>query len=822
MNTPEPGRRRRRRALKYILLIGLALSAASLLIIPRLNRYQTDGQLVIAGIAKPIKIVRDEKGMPYIHASNERDLLFGQGFATAQDRLFQLQLMLLQAQGRLCELAGQAARDTDVRMRTIGIHRLAKQHATILDDRSRQAFQAYVDGINAFLDCCPGDVPLEFKIAGIQPQRWTIEDSLSILYLMSWDTSANVKHEVIAQMLVDKLGEQAANELLPINWNPDNGAKPITSVQAAPLVKPLSSLFPALNLAQDPNIGGLLESGSLQIGSNNWVTGPSLSANGQAMLVGDPHLDPRMLPGIMYAVGLILPDTRAVGVNVPGLPGFMIGRTTHIATAATNNYGDVQDLYVETIDPNNPDHYLEGGKSLPFQVITETLLIKDKSAEDGFREESIEIRMTSRGPVVTDVIGIETDKVLSLRWAAAESMKPQLGLTDLLTAKTVDQVDAALKSLTTIVLNIVFADSSGNIAWRVSGTLPKRTSGGTLPVPIPIDAPWQDNWQGWIEFDDMPYQRNPDAGWLGTANHYTTNSQFPHYYSNFAAPSYRYRRLQQRIAQQTDAGQKLTTEEHWSIQRDTLNLMAESVTPKLITALAGEPSTAQLADVLKDWNYQDDIDSAGTTVFQTLYCQLAKATFSDELGEELAVKMLSNWYFWQERFEAMLLQGDSHWFDDVTTPDTTETLDDMIVRAGQAALATMTPILGADPGQWRWGDVHTLTFVNPLRRSGLGSGLLGSGALPANGSGETLHRGWYAFEDPYHVISTAATRMVVDFADNEKVQAVVAGGTTARTFHPHQQNQVDAFMTGQPLYWWFSEAALQEHATTQLELVPDP
>lgn len=808
--------RRWRKAVIGLMLIGTALVGLTAVIVPRMNRYQVSGQIRLPGIEADIVIVRDEKGMPYIHAQSQRDLYFGQGFAAAQDRLFQMQLMLWQAQGRIAELAGDVARDSDIRMRTIGVHRLAKAHAAILDAPSREVFEAYIDGVNAFLDHCQSDLPFEFKVAGIAPQRWTVEDSLSILYLMSWDTSANIKHEVITQMLLDKLGPDRAAELLPINRNPDD----TTSDQQAIEKKATSVFAEPLQIADDLFVQALLDSGDLQVGSNNWVTGPRLSSSGHAMVVGDPHLDPRMLPGIMYAVGYVLPDARAVGANVPGIPGFTIGRTEHIATAVTNNYGDAQDLYIETLDPQNSQNYLESGKSFPFRIERQTLKIKDKSAPDGFRQEDFEVRLTSRGPVVSDVLGIKTDKLLSLRWAAAENMQPQMGLTNLLKAKTVTEVDDALRTVTSIVLNFVFADSTGNIAWRATGMLPNRSSGGTAPVSIPSQDTWEDNWRGWIAFEEMPHQLNPQRGWLGTANHYTIDSNYPYYYSDFASPSYRYRRLKQRMDERLESGRQVSIDDHWSIQRDTKNLMSQSVVPKLVAALATDDRTAGLADVLREWDFHDDIDHSAPTVFQTVYCQLAKATFADELGEELTGKMLGNWYYWQERFESLVLDGTSHWFDDITTTEVTETLGQLIVRAGLATINRMEPQLGSDPLKWRWGDVHTLSFVNPLRRSGMGSVALGTGPMAAAGSGETLYRGWYGYDDPYHVTSTAALRMVVDFGDNEKVRAVVAGGTVARTFHPHQQDQVDAYMSGQPLHWWFSDQAIEAHATSKLTLSP--
>ncbi len=814
----KPPRRRLLRAAKITLAVAIIASIAAMIMVPRMSRYQVDGQVSMAGPISEITIVRDEKGMPYIHADSMRDAIFGQGFVTAQDRLFQIQLMRLQAEGRLTELAGEQAMELDVRSRTIGIARAAQQHAEILDDQSREVFQAYVDGINAFLDQCPGDLPIEFKLAGIEPDRWEVKDSLSILYLMSWDTSANLNHEIVTQMLVDKLGIDRADELLPVNINADATTAAIPT--AAGIGQPIDKHFSDnLGLYSDQDIVALGEAGPLRIGSNNWTTAPAVSAGEHAMLAGDPHLDPRMLPGIMYAVGFVLPNARAVGAGAPGIPSFIIGRNEHIALAVTNNYGDVQDLYVETLDAERENHYREGGESIPFRIEKQTLKIKDGDSDGGFRNEEIELRFTTRGPVVSEVLpGIETDKVLTLRWAAVESMQPHLDLTELLTAKSIDDVDVAIQSVTSIVLNFVYADADGNIGWRASGRIPIRKAGtGTMPYLVDAESPWEDNWQDWIPFDEMPHNRNPERGWLGTANHYTVLPDYPYYYSNYAAPSYRYRRLKQRVAERADG---LSVDDHWSIQRDTRNLMAEAVTPRMIDALAADQETAVLASVLKEWDFHDNIDHAGPTVFQTVYCEFAKAVYEDELGAELTETMLRNWYFWQERFERMVLSGDNPWFDDTSTADVNETMNDMIQRAGKAAIARLKPKLGADPKTWLWGKVHTIQWVNPIRRSGIGMDWLGTIAHPVDGSGETLYRGWYDYDDPYGVTHTAAVRMVVDFGDSEKVRAVLAGGTTARTFHDHQKDQIAAYLTGEPKHWWFSDKAIKEHAKSRLKLVP--
>ena len=500
-----------------------------------LNRYPTDGTLALTGIDAPVKVVRDEKGMAYLHAETLNDAMRALGFVTAQDRLFQMTLTRLFAEGRICELAGEKARALDIRHRTLGLHRQAIAHAAILEPETRRLFQNYVDGINAYIQTGEDSFPLEFKLAGLAPESWTIADSLAILYYMSWDTSANLKTEIVAQMLVERLGEARAREIFPLNVNPDDdGVFPFAAATTSPAA--------ATGMQTDATLLGFLETGTHEVGSNNWVAGPSMSAGGKPVVCNDPHLETRILPGPWYPAGLFTPDRRVVGVHIPGLPLMPIFRNRHVAIGITNAYGDMQDLYVETVDPENPEHYLEGDRSIPFTLVRETMRIKDKHEKSGYREESLTIRYTHRGPVVSDVLkGLETDTVMSLRWAPVETMTPAIGVTGMITAESVADIRRALAQANMIMLNFVFADTDGNIGWQVSGRLPIRSSGdGTVPYAVTGS---EDNWSGFVPFDMMPHATNPAKGWVGTCNHHTVPHDYPYYYSSYQSPSYRYRRL---------------------------------------------------------------------------------------------------------------------------------------------------------------------------------------------------------------------------------------------------------------------------------------
>ncbi len=798
--------------LLLVLIVGVII-AALIVINPfgasPFNRYTKSGNLDLPGLNEPVTVHRDEKGMAYIYAANMEDLLMAQGFVTAQDRLFQMELTKLFASGRISELDGGKAKDLDIRMRTLGFARNAARHVQLLDDRTRMYFQKYVDGVNAYIETRPQEHHLEFKLAGIQPSKWSIADSLTILYYMGWNSAGNIEAEMIAQMLVEKLGTVKAAEIFPLNINPDDvpGA-------GANLQKPALAAA-NLGAALDKTLLSYLDAGSLRLGSNNWVVDTNLSAGGKPVLANDPHLETTILPGPWYPCGLITPQIRAVGVTIPGTGGMVVGRTSHIALGVTNAYSDTQDLYVETLDPTSPGHYLEGDQSIPFKVITETLKIKDDSALGGHRTEDFIIRLTRRGPVISGIMpGLHADKVISIRWSGAEAMASSLGLERLMTCRTISDVRQTLKNVNQIALNFVFADSRGDIGWQTTGKLPIRIQREGLVPYVVKDR--NDNWIGWIPWQGMPHSVDPARGWVGTCNHLTVDRDYPYHYSTFIAPSYRYRRLSQLMAAPT----KKSVDDHWQFQRDTLNLMAQKIAPIMAQALAAYSDTRIMGRILAGWDFSDNPDGAAPTIFQTVYREFALLVFADELGDRLATTMLSSRGFWQERLQKMVLEGVSSWFDNVQTADRRETRDDLFHQAGLNASQYLGTLLGADPESWSWGKVHRHEFLSPVRRSGAGKNFLGGGSHPAAGSAETLYRGIYDFNAPFKITVSASLRMVVDMADPDKILAVLPGGVSGRQFDPHSTDQIEPFMNGEKRYWWFSDNAIKAHTRHTLILKP--
>lgn len=794
-----------------IAVLMIVLIAAGVFYVANINNYQLTGEIKVAGLDKDVVVRRDKMGMPYIEASSYRDLIFAQGYVAAQDRLFQMHLTRLYAEGRLTELAGEEAKASDIKMRTLGFARNARIHAQLLNQENIDFLQAFADGVNAFIDKGE-DIPVEFKLAGLQPEKWTIENSISLIYLMGWGASANIQSELLSLNLLQKVGVERFVSLYPMSTNPDSPSPTFDS-----LILPVITELSQINFSQQTAaLFTFSEQTALQWGSNSWAVAGHRSKSGAATLASDPHLDSRMLPGVMHPQGLFLNDEiTAVGVTIPGIPGLLIGRTAHITNGITNAYLDVQDLYIEKVDPSNPNNYLEGEKSIPFEKIEEVLKLKNK--EGGFTEEKLVLKKTKRGVVISDIYpDLNAKQVISLRYAPFENMGDKLGIDFLLKGKSVADAALHLQELTTTSHNIVVADAKGDIGMFLVGRVPIRKVGtGRLPQLVKDST---DNWLGWIPFQEMPHQKSGPKGWVGTANHNSVPADYPHYISNHFSPNYRYSTLKVLL----NSKRFFSVDDHWQYQRDDFNALALKFTPEFIKALSADKETAALAEELGKWNYRQDISSPGAAIFQQVYRRFVKLTFEDELGEDFSEEFLDTWYYWQERFEQMVLHAEtSVWWDNVKTPQVKESRDDLIRLAGRETINDLSKRFGKNMKQWQWGKMHTIQYTNPIRREGFGAEFLGTGKIPMGGSGETLYRSLYEFSKPDEIAFSACMRMVSDMGDKDKVIAVVNGGLSARSFHPFRKNQLDAFHSGEQLFWWLNKDKVKENTEYELVLKPN-
>ncbi len=785
----------------------LALSMVAIAVSTRfVDRYQRDGSLKLSILTAPVRVIRDEQGIAYLHAESLDDAIRAQGWVTAQDRGFQLEFERYLSSGRLTELVGESALEADIDVRLAGTVRHGRRQAAMLAPADRRFYELYLEGVNAYIASQASEHQFGFGLLGMTPSPWTLEDAMTLQFFLNWQSAVNLKAELLAQELSDRLGPARAEEIRQVTTTPDDGSG--TGLEPLDPVVATAALQLRTDAAWFRN-----EPKAFEIGSNQWVVSGSRSTSGMPMLANDPHLDARTLPGIWHPVGLITPEFRAVGVAGPGIPGIAIGRTSHVAFGVTNAYADVIDLFIESEDPDRPGHYLEGDQSFPFEIIEETLRIRTRPGSTEFTEQPLRIRLTHRGPVISDHgMGVADGKLISMRWSAPEAMQADMGAFALFTAKSVDEARTAIGQ-STAPYNYVIGDTAGNIGHATSGRVPLRLRGdGSRPLPV-IDG--VDTWDGFIPWEQMPGQVNPARGWVGNANHRTLPGDYATPYSTYFAASWRYRRMLELL----DGQQTLAAEDHWAFMRDTKNLMAVRVAPLMSAALKARPDTFELGELLANWDHVDNPAEAAPAIFQSVYRHFAARVFKDELGPELTDRYLGMCYTWHERLALLLDEPTSDWFDDQRTPKR-EGRDELFHLAALDALAELKPLLGEDAARWEWGKVHTVTFASPLIPGKSAAGILGGGTHPKEGSGETLNRATYQFAKPYEATTIASLRFVADLGDPDKVMGVLTGGASGRQFDPHLKDQTGAWLRGEPRYWWFSDAAIAEHKVSELVLQP--
>ncbi len=779
--------------LLFLILAGLFVSY---LWIKNINNYKLSGEVLIENNIAPIKIQRDEYGMSYVIADSKPDAIRGQGYVEAQDRLFQLSFYRAIIKGELASILGPSMLQSDIQMRVLNLTAQAKKNYIHLNQDSKNFLSWYCEGFNAYLNVGAEEWPKELDMLGMQVTYLTPEEVLAFIHFIGYSQAQNMNDEILSLNLSAHM--KNADLLRPLNLNPDRTG-------------PLSFLSDSVTIGESipKSIKNPSQPNSLlpkpELGSNNWAIASSKSKSGKPILANDPHLDARLLPGIFYPIGLFCPEFRCVGVSLPGIPGIISGRNENVAFGVTNGYGDSQDLFIERIDR---DSFLYKGVYMPLKTRREVIKVKDST------DVEIVVRSTIRGPIISDFesFGIMTDDDVCLRTSQAYARSASLGLERFMEAKNIDDFSKALYDIDNMFFNYVMADSQGGIAHQSTGLVPKRLNNNGS---IPGDATIRDTWAGFVPSEELPGTKSPSKGWVGTANHDTRPDDYAYYYSSHFAPYYRYKR----IIEMMEGKDKLDAQEMWNLVIDCKNKQAETLAPIFAKALATQEDTKELANALESWNYQDKIDQVEPTIYHTIYYELVDLILNDELPDDLESSYWGNQYYWQQRIDNMILDGEHVFIDNISTEEK-ESLESLIIEAGQRAKKILEDKLGSRMNAWTWGKVHQVTFSSPLRQEGIGHNLLGGEVIPKNGSNHTINRGGYnkTVDKNFDTGWFSTFRMVADLSDDDKIMGSLSGGSAARVFHPYYRSQLNTWKREEWIPYWISVERIEEHARHTLVL----
>ncbi len=846
---------------------------------------QTSGAIRVPGLYANAAIGRDEHGILEIVAENPHDLFIAQGYAHAQERMWQMEVWRHIGSGRLSELFGSVSLKQDRFIRTIGWRQAAQVDLDAMPEDARLALQWYADGVNAWIADQHGSFSLASVVTGLRtgtgglggyvPEPWTPLDSATWGKVQSFNLGGNMDGEIFRLLADAQLGDPALTDSLFPDYAADapvitpsglegSGGAGAPAAAAGPVNSAGSATAAAMASAEGraESVPGVLSRdvvngwadvaaagasilalagldgasglvGDHGIGSNNWVVSGSKSASGGALLANDPHLG-FSEPSVWIMNGLHCREVTAAcpydvaGVSFPGVPGVILGHNARIAWGATNVAPDVQDLFRETVDPNDPTRYLYKGGSSPFETRTETIKVS------GGVPETITVRSTIHGPILNDVDERLADQEpLALQWTAlTEPDGAFSALFHLNTAANFTDFREALRAYGSPSQNIVYADVDGHIGYQLPGLIPIR-SGDQTGHRIRDGASGAEDWTGYIPLDDLPWQYDPPGGIIVSANNAAVDGTYPYFISDDWDPGYRAQRITDLLAAKAGT---LTAGDFGPVQMDTYLLRADTVVPLLAEARPATPDGRLVLDRIRSWDRTCGADSQGCAAYVAAEFILTRAIFDDELGP-VAKDYVGTTDSWQGLI-GVLRDSRSAWWDDATTA-AIERPKDILSAALDRTGAELRADVG-QPSRWVWGRIHHVNFQEQtLGVSGIGplAWYYNSGARAVGGAAGAVqnnyYRAWRAYPDPrdssfkpvglealFNVSNGPSYRLTIDMSDLDGARIITTTGQSGNPFDRHYGDLIDLWSTGQTIPLPFSSDAAGQSIVTTLTLMP--
>jgi penicillin amidase len=772
-----------------LLIVGVAIAGAWW--VARRALPQVDGSLQVPELGQEVLVERDGFGVPRIRAASLSDLVVAQGYVTAQDRLWQMDLLRRVAAGELSEILGAAALETDREYRRLGLRQAAEREAAEMDPALRGLLESYAAGVNRYISERSGKLPWEFVALRYEPRPWRPVDTLLIGGYMYRVLTYTWPSELLRARIAEKLGAELAQELFVTDSPRDRYL--VAPEPAAELTGRTGNQRPATF-----NVEGILASFADQIefaaGSNNWVVAGQHTYSGKPLLANDPHLT-LTVPAIWYQVHLTAPGWNVKGVALPGVPLVIIGHNETIAWGFTNNGADVQDLFIETFHPEDPRKYRVGEEWTEVELRREVIKVK------GQTEEELEVVVTRNGPIVERA----GDRGYALKWVATERGGLQLGYSLLGRARTWEEFLAELEMVPGPAQNTVYADVNGNIGFVVAARIPMRRAGnGSVPVPGDTD---DYAWTGYIPYDELPVLFNPPEGIIATANARVVGPGYPHHLTDRWMPPYRTERIYDLLR----AGRGFRPEDFLMMQADVASPPHRWLASELIrAAAAATPADARLRSViarLRDWDGMARADGFETTVTEYTRRELARMILAPKLGKEL---ISTGWPRLTVFLENVLRNRPGQWLPEAYTD-----YDALLLAAANAALNRLDEeTRRRTPEDWKWGSFLRLEMLHPLGRSGLLRRLFSFPAIEQQGSGFSIKQTGRTFGP--------SMRFVADLADWDRSLMVLPAGQSGQVLSRHYRDQFDYWFHGEGLPSAFSDEAQLATRKHTLRLVPAP
>lgn len=775
------------------------------------------GSLSVPGLAGPVSIVRDRNAVPHITATTVDDLYRGLGFVHAQDRLWQMELMRRAGQGRLSEIFGERTLDADIFLRTLDLAGHAERSFESFPPEAKRMLAAYAAGVNAFIERPVGlleqRLPPEFLLLRHAPEPWRPADSAAIIKIMALNLSTNITPEIQRLTLAAQgLTPGEIEDVMPLNG--DERAPPLPDLTQIFQLRRLPSPAPAQRTAA---LDALFEAGA----SNSWVIAGSRTASGKPLLANDPHLR-LSAPSLWYLAHLALDGTERnainlAGASLPGTPVVVLGRSDSLAWGFTNAEADVQDIFIERINPDNPAEYQTPTGWQRFDV--EVMEIRVAGSQTRF----VERRRTRHGPVLPAGFRnlgqiLAPGYVAALQWTA---------LTDDDTTITTGLLDASIRTVgdyleharpyVVPMQSIVVADTHGNIAMIAPGRLPIRHPDNRIAGRAPVpgwDATY--DWQGFVPFEELPSIVNPAQGAIGTANARIVGDGYPHIVTHDWDADYRAHRIRDLVT--SKSGHDMETMQ--AAQLDVFSPAFAELAPLMIAAARpAAPQHLDVLDRLARWDAEMRADAAEPLIFMAWLRESVRAIYGEDLGLAFA-------QFFGPRAKTMirLLKGEAgtrDWCDDRRTGGR-ESCADVLASSLRRALRELEAQFGRDRTQWSWGKAHVAHGEHQLFGNFPLIGQYFNVGLASPGGPYTLNRGVVDFgsDMPFANRHASTLRAIYDLQDLDRSLFIQPTGQSGNPFSRYYRTFEKSWSEGRYIGIPTDRAAIEQQAIGTWTLVP--
>ncbi|MDQ4078608.1 MAG: penicillin acylase family protein [Chloroflexota bacterium] len=756
------------------------------------------GVLQVQGLHEPVEVLTDRYGIPHIYAQNEHDLLWVQGFTMARERLFQMDFLRRFGAGRLSEVAGEETVDLDRWLRVLGLRRSAEKAWLHTSETSRQALLAFSDGVNAAMREVEarGALPIEFRLLGVAPERWTPVDSLSVSRILALALSVGWESDLLREGLRQLLGEERAETAVPL---PPSAIPPISPLN----LKELRKLVTGQGA-----------------GSNTWVVDGSRTESGLPLLANDLHLALH-LPSIWFVQHLDSPTLKAAGLTAVGMPGIIVGHNEHAAWGTTAGYADVQDLYIEErVEMGDGKAAFRWGEMvLPATVLEERIHVRGRE-----RPVPQRVIITRHGPLISDLLPDEP-RDLSLRWSIEEPDDPIAAILAMNRAATWDAFRAALADHGAPPRIFCWAGRDGTTGWIMAGRIPIRQG---IQGLVPLDGSTGENeWLGYIPLNELPQDIRPDSGYFVHANDRPVDESYPHYLGVDFFPGYRAARIRAlvegRATHDANSFRAIQMDVYAYPEHRLAQLVGE------LPVLTGSLHIAQR--YFQEWDGRMTLDSVAATIAHYLFHNVRHRLVSGELAS------------WTARWEGKVVEPELHsvlphafnswaWvlarLDDPDHPwwsrggtQRRESRDEILILALQQTLEELGKRWGNDPSRWTWGRVHQRTLEHPLGVIPLVGRAFNRGPFPLPGSAFSPNTDFSVVQRYQESAPIGAgARLIADVSDWDTYRLSLAGGNSGHPASPHYADLLPTWLDGDlvPLPW--SRDAVEQAAAGTLRLLP--